>query len=50
MFERVISVFLLSLNRKSALLRQGQGFGRVMYELDANDDFDEEDPDDDLDV
>lgn len=38
------------LNRKSALLRPGRGSGRIMYEPDANDDIDDEDPDDDLDV
>jgi len=37
-------------SRKSALLRPTLGSGRIMYEPDANDDFDEEDPDDDLDV
>lgn len=38
------------LNRKSALLHPGQGAGQIMYEPDANDDFDQEDPDEDLDV
>lgn len=42
--------FLVLLNRKSALLRPGHGSGHIMYEPDANDDIDEEDPDDDLDV
>lgn len=46
----MIKFLLFFLNRKSALLRQGRGSGRIMYEPDANDDFDEEDPDDDLDV
>ncbi|XP_027024879.1 elongator complex protein 5 isoform X1 [Tachysurus fulvidraco] len=48
--EKVALPFVFSEKKKSALLRQGQGSGRVMYEPDANDDFDEEDPDDDLDV
>lgn len=42
--------FVLLTFRKSALLRPTPGSGRIVYEPDANDDFDEEDPDDDLDV
>lgn len=37
-------------NRKTALLHSGLGSGRILYEPDANDDYDQEDPDDDLDV
>ncbi len=36
--------------RKTALLHSGPGSGRILYEPDANDDYDQEDPDDDLDV
>lgn len=36
--------------RKTALLCSGPGSGQILYEPDANDDYDEEDPDDDLDV
>lgn len=36
--------------RKTALLCSGPGSGQIVYEPDANDDYDEEDPDDDLDV
>lgn len=43
-------LFYASLYRKSALLRPARGSGRIMYEPDASDDLDEEDPDDDLDV
>ncbi|XP_058251042.1 elongator complex protein 5 isoform X1 [Hemibagrus wyckioides] len=48
--EKVALPFVFSEKKKSALLSQGRGSGRIMYEPDANDDFDEEDPDDDLDV
>ncbi|XP_062849245.1 elongator complex protein 5 [Trichomycterus rosablanca] len=48
--EKVALPFIFSEEKKSALLRPNQGSGRIMYEPDANDDFDEEDPDDDLDV
>ncbi|XP_072543863.1 elongator complex protein 5 [Salminus brasiliensis] len=48
--EKVALPFVFSQEKKSALLKQGQGSGRILYEPDANDDFDEEDPDDDLDV
>lgn len=37
-------------SRKTALLSSGPGSGQIVYEPDANDDYDEEDPDDDLDV
>lgn len=37
-------------SRKSAILHPGPGSGRILYEPDANDDYDQEDPDDDLDV
>ncbi|XP_076829525.1 elongator complex protein 5 isoform X2 [Brachyhypopomus gauderio] len=48
--ENVALPFAFSQEKKSALLRPSQGSGRIMYEPDPNDDFDEEDPDDDLDV
>ncbi|MCJ8731584.1 hypothetical protein PDJAM_G00201360 [Pangasius djambal] len=48
--EKVALPFVFSEEKKSALLRPGRGSGRIMYEPDANDDIDEEDPDDDLDV
>ncbi|TSL34598.1 Elongator complex protein 5 [Bagarius yarrelli] len=48
--ERVALPFVFSEEKKSAFLKHGRGTGRIMYEPDANDDFDEEDPDDDLDV
>ncbi|KAM9500280.1 elongator complex protein 5 isoform 2-T2 [Clarias gariepinus] len=48
--EKVALPFVFSDEKKSALLRPGRGSGRIMYEPDANDDFDEEDPDDDLNV
>ncbi|KAB5579384.1 hypothetical protein PHYPO_G00194440 [Pangasianodon hypophthalmus] len=48
--EKVPLPFVFSEEKKSALLRPGRGSGRIMYEPDANDDIDEEDPDDDLDV
>lgn len=41
--------FVFSKEKKSALLHSGPGSGRILYEPDANDDFDQEDPDDDLD-
>ncbi|KAF4110575.1 elongator complex protein 5 isoform X1 [Onychostoma macrolepis] len=48
--EKVALPFVFSQEKKSALLRPTPGSGRITYEPDANDDFDEEDPDDDLDV
>ncbi|XP_059831246.1 elongator complex protein 5 isoform X1 [Hypanus sabinus] len=39
----------LSPARKAALL-QGEGRGKIHYQPDTGDDFDEEDPDDDLDI
>lgn len=42
-------IFVL-LCRKTALLHSGPGSGKILYEPDANDDYDQEDPDDDLDV
>ncbi|XP_073693601.1 elongator complex protein 5 [Garra rufa] len=47
---KVALPFVFSQEKKSALLSPTPGSGRIMYEPDANDDFDEEDPDDDLDV
>jgi hypothetical protein len=43
-------IHLLFFDRKSALLRPVPGSGRILYEPDANDDYDQEDPDDDLDI
>ncbi|XP_012677535.1 elongator complex protein 5 [Clupea harengus] len=48
--EKVALPFVFSQEKKSALLHPGQGAGQIMYEPDANDDFDQEDPDEDLDV
>ncbi|ROL41242.1 Elongator complex protein 5 [Anabarilius grahami] len=48
--EKVALPFVFSQEKKSALLRPTPGSGRIVYEPDASDDFDEEDPDDDLDV
>ncbi|XP_026871406.2 elongator complex protein 5 isoform X3 [Electrophorus electricus] len=48
--EKVALPFVFSQEKKSALLRPSQSSGQIMYEPDASDDFDEEDPDDDLDV
>uniref|UniRef100_A0A1A8EYE1 Elongator complex protein 5 n=1 Tax=Nothobranchius korthausae TaxID=1143690 RepID=A0A1A8EYE1_9TELE len=42
--------FVFSKEKKTALLHPGMGSGRILYEPDANDDYDQEDPDDDLDV
>ncbi|TRY97152.1 hypothetical protein DNTS_009639 [Danionella cerebrum] len=47
--ERVALPFVFSQEKKSSLLRPTPGSGKIVYEPDANDDFDEEDPDDDLD-
>ena len=44
------SFLFICFDRKSALLRPGPGSGRILYEPDANDDYDQEDPDDDLDI
>lgn len=41
---------ITSCYRKTAILHSGPGSGRILYEPDANDDYDQEDPDDDLDV
>ncbi|XP_056156607.1 elongator complex protein 5 [Lampris incognitus] len=48
--EKLALPFVFSQEKKSALLQSGPGSGRIMYEPDANDDYDQEDPDDDLDV
>lgn len=48
--EKLALPFVFSKDKKSALLHSGPGSGRILYEPDANDDFDLEDPDDDLDV
>lgn len=45
-----LNVVTFASPRKSALLHSGPGSGRILYEPDANDDYDQEDPDDDLDV
>lgn len=46
--EKLSLPFVFSKEKKKALLHPGAG--RIMYEPDANDDYDLEDPDDDLDV
>ncbi|KAM4611531.1 elongator complex protein 5 isoform 1-T2 [Polymixia lowei] len=48
--EKLALPFVFSKEKKSALLRPVPGSGRILYEPDANDDYDQEDPDDDLDV
>lgn len=48
--EKLSLPFVFSQEKKSALLQPRRGAGRILYEPDANDDFDQEDPDDDLDV
>ncbi|XP_028330919.1 elongator complex protein 5 [Gouania willdenowi] len=48
--EKLSLPFVFSKEKKTALLHSTQGSGRILYEPDANDDFDQEDPDDDLDV
>lgn len=45
-----MEIYIFFINRKTALLNPGQGAGRILYEPDENDDFDQEDPDEDLDV
>uniref|UniRef100_H2TVT7 Elongator complex protein 5 n=1 Tax=Takifugu rubripes TaxID=31033 RepID=H2TVT7_TAKRU len=48
--EKLALPFMFSKEKKTALLCSGPGSGQIVYEPDANDDYDEEDPDDDLDV
>ncbi|XP_075906726.1 elongator complex protein 5 isoform X3 [Nelusetta ayraudi] len=48
--EKLALPFAFSKEKKTALLHSGPGSGRILYEPDANDDYDQEDPDDDLDV
>nr|XP_046236364.1 elongator complex protein 5 isoform X2 [Scatophagus argus] len=48
--EKLALPFVFSKEKKTALLHSGPGSGRILYEPDANDDYDQEDPDDDLDV
>lgn len=48
--EKLALPFVFSNEKKTALLHSGPGSGRILYEPDANDDYDQEDPDDDLDV
>ncbi|XP_061922169.1 elongator complex protein 5 isoform X1 [Entelurus aequoreus] len=48
--EKLPLPFVFSHQKKAALLNTGAGRGRITYEPDANDDYDQEDPDDDLDV
>ncbi|CAN9509656.1 unnamed protein product [Ophioblennius macclurei] len=48
--EKLALPFMFSKEKKTALLHPSQGSGRILYEPDANDDYDQEDPDDDLDV
>ncbi|XP_077356004.1 elongator complex protein 5 isoform X2 [Festucalex cinctus] len=46
--EKLALPFVFSKEKKAALLHTGSG--RIVYEPDATDDYDQEDPDDDLDV
>ncbi|KAJ0006597.1 hypothetical protein NQD34_013870, partial [Periophthalmus magnuspinnatus] len=48
--ETLLLPFMFSKDKKDALLHSGSGSGRILYEPDASDDYDQEDPDDDLDV
>ncbi|KAM3857665.1 elongator complex protein 5 [Diretmus argenteus] len=48
--EKLALPFVFSKEKKTALLHSAPGSGRILYEPDANDDYDQEDPDDDLDV
>ncbi|KAM9827655.1 elongator complex protein 5 [Neosynchiropus ocellatus] len=48
--ENLSLPFVFSQQKQKALLQSGPGSGRILYEPDAYDDYDEEDPDDDLDV
>ncbi|XP_028997035.1 elongator complex protein 5 [Betta splendens] len=48
--EKLALPFVFSKEKKTALLHSGPGSGRILYEPDANDNYDQEDPDDDLDV
>lgn len=48
--EKLALPFVFSHEKKSAMLNPRHGAGRIVYEPDAYDDFDQEDPDDDLDV
>lgn len=48
--EKLALPFVFSKEKKTALLHTGPGSGRILYEPDASDDYDQEDPDDDLDV
>lgn len=48
--EKLSLPFMFSKEKKKAILHSGANMGRILYEPDANDDFDQEDPDDDLDV
>jgi len=42
--------YVLDEERKASQLDKASGVGRIIYEPDDADDFDEEDPDDDLDI
>ncbi|XP_023653349.1 elongator complex protein 5 [Paramormyrops kingsleyae] len=46
--EKLSLPFVFSAEKKSALLQPRPGSGRIVYDPDASDDFDPEDPDDDL--
>uniref|UniRef100_A0A3B4BGY0 Elongator complex protein 5 n=1 Tax=Periophthalmus magnuspinnatus TaxID=409849 RepID=A0A3B4BGY0_9GOBI len=49
--EKLLLPFMFSKdNTEKLLLHSGSGSGRILYEPDASDDYDQEDPDDDLDV
>lgn len=48
--DKLALPFTFSKEKKKAILHSNPNLGRILYEPDANDDFDQEDPDDDLDV
>ncbi len=51
MCSTVRPLIVLCVNfRKDATLRKSVGEGKIFYQPDEADDFDEEDPDDDLDI
>ena len=46
----VLMIWLISLRRLAITKAEDSGGGKIFYQPDDADDFDEEDPDDDLDI
>ena len=46
----VLMIWLISLRRFAITKAEDSGGGKIFYQPDDADDFDEEDPDDDLDI